>query len=109
MLGDPDVAVVDAHHIVERDPHRNPAPDERGRDAVAVAADLEVAVPADLPTLPVGGVVALGRERPQRGSLPREPLGDHLVDGAVHARVGFLPQPVLRLCVSSEGWCVQWE
>ena len=32
MLGDGGVTVVNAHHAVERDPYRDPAADQRGRD-----------------------------------------------------------------------------
>ena len=63
--------------------------------AVAIAADLDVGVPADLAQLPVRRVVAAGGKRLQLRLLPGEPLGHDLVHGAVHPRVGLLAQPLL--------------
>src|SRR5206468_1168309 len=95
MLRDALLAVVDRDGAIQRDPHADRTAGQRGGHAVAIAADLDVGVPADLARLPVRRVVALGRQGLQRWGLPGEALGDDLVHGAVHARVGFLPEPPL--------------
>ena len=96
MLRDALLAVVDRDGAVQRDPHADRTPRQRGRDAVAIAADLDVGVPADLARLPVRGVVASGRQRLQRRGLAREALGHDLVHGAVHPQIGFLAGATAR-------------
>src|SRR6185295_12520800 len=63
--------------------------------AVAIAADLDVGIPADLARLPVRGVVAPGWQGLQGRGLPCKALGHDFVDGAVHPRVGLLAEPLL--------------
>ena len=95
VLGDALLAIVDSHGAVQGDPHPHRLPGQPAGDAVAIAADLDVGVPADLARLPVGGVVAPGWQRLQGRGLPGEARGHDLVDGAVDPGVGFLPQPLL--------------
>ena len=72
VLGHALLAVVDGHGAVEGDPHPHRLPGQGPGDTVAIAADLDVGVPADLARLPVRGVVAPGRQRLQGRGLPRE-------------------------------------
>src|SRR5262245_5904583 len=95
MLRDALLAVVDRDGAVQRESHADRMAGQRGGHAVAIAADLDVRVPADLTRFPVRRVVAPGWQRLERRDLPGEALGHHLAHRAVHARVGFLPQPLL--------------
>src|SRR6185436_1500811 len=95
VLGDTLRPVVDGHGAVEAEAHPDRAAGQGPGDTVAIAADLDVGVPADLARLPVRRVVALGWQRLQRRGLPGEALGHDLVHRAVHPRVGLLPEPLL--------------
>ena len=95
VLRDALLTVVDGHGAVEGDPHPDRAPRQGPRHAVAIAADLDVGVPGDVARLPVRRVVAPGRQRLEGRRLPGEALGHDLVEGAVHAGVGFLAEPLL--------------
>ena len=65
VLGDTLLPVVDGHGAVEGDAHPDRTAGQGPRDTVAIAADLDVGVPADLAGLPVRRVVAPGWQRLQ--------------------------------------------
>ena len=48
------VVVVDTERVVEADPHQTYLPSQRRWNAVAVVADVDIAVPTDLADLAVG-------------------------------------------------------
>ena len=96
MLRHEALGVIDREDVLERDADRHAAADERVRHAVAVAADLDVAVPAHLAELPVRRVVACRRQRLQLRLLSGKSFGDDLAHGAVHPGVGLLAQPLFR-------------
>jgi hypothetical protein len=94
VLGDALGAVVDGDSALQGDSDAHGLAGQCRRDAVAIAADLDLGVPADLPGLPVRRVVAARRQRLQGRRLPREALVHDLVHRAVHPRVGVRAQPV---------------
>lgn len=53
------VVGVDAQRVVEANPHGNAAANQGGRHTVAVATDLNVAIPTDLAVLVIGRIVTL--------------------------------------------------
>src|SRR5215510_6678260 len=57
-LRDALLAVVDGDGAVERDPHPHGLPGQDPGHTAAIAADLDVGVPANLARLPVRGVIA---------------------------------------------------
>ena len=95
MLGDELLAVVDAELAVQGQADGDQVTGQLRGDAVAIAAGLDVGIPADLPTLPVRRVVASCRQRPEGGRLPDEALRHHLVDRPVDPLIGFLAEPLL--------------
>ena len=74
VLGDELLAVVDAELALQGQADGDQAARQIGGDAVAIAADLDVGIPADLAALPVRRVVAPGRQRPERRGLSGEAL-----------------------------------
>jgi hypothetical protein len=93
--GHPVVAVVHPQLAVERDPHGDHPSCERIRHRVAVAAHVDEGVPADLPLLPVRGVVAGGWQGLQLGGLAREALAHDFLHRTVQPLVRFLAKPLL--------------
>ena len=61
-----DALLVDRGSAVQGDPHAQRLPDQGAGHAVAIIADLDVGIPADLARLPVRGVVPPRRQRLQR-------------------------------------------
>ena len=68
MLGHALLAVVDGDGALQSDPDPDGTPGQGPGDAVAIAADLDVGIPADLTRFPVRRVVAPGRQA--RGRNP---------------------------------------
>jgi len=60
--------LVDRQLAVEREPDLDRAAGHVGGHAVAAAADVNVGLPARLPDLAVGGVIAVSRQRVKRSA-----------------------------------------
>ena len=75
VLGDELVVVVDTELAVQGQPDGDQVAGQLCGDAVAIAAGLDVGIPADLAALPVRRVVAPGRQGLQRRGFPGEAVG----------------------------------
>ncbi len=85
----------DTQALVQADANTDRGTDEVSRHTVAIAANLDVAIPADLTMLEIGGVVALRRQRRQSWQLTLKAESDDFMHSAMHAQIGFLTQPLL--------------
>ncbi len=89
------LAIVDRQLAIKREPNQDGATCQLSRDTLAAATDIDGGVPADLPTLPVGGVIADARQRTECPRLAGKPLGHDLLHRPVAATIRLVPQPVL--------------
>ena len=89
MRGDPAVLVEDLDGV-GREPHVDLAAAQRVGDAVERVLDLDVVVDVDPGLAPLGVLVALGRERPERGAV-------QILEPAAAAALDLLERPLVQL------------
>src|SRR3954447_15738400 len=95
VAGNEDIVGVDPQRVVEPNPQHDGRANQAGWHTVAVAAHLNIAIPADLAVLKIGCVVALRRKGSEERPFASKALSDHFMDGAVDAQVGLVAQPLL--------------
>ena len=78
---------------LQADPYRHRASTKLRRDTVAVAPDIDIAVPADEALFPIRRIIASRGQRTEKRSLAMKPLKNHFLDGALAPPIRLFLQP----------------